>query len=121
VKHDEITGKWYANAKTEGLRLEFVDKPVKVWYDYSPVPDIDDKWAKATLINRLGGWWNTPKDLGFTIGRYKARPNVIFDLPIKASGTFVINEKTGDFRLFYQKEKFGFGQLDQPEQFFVDM
>ena len=118
---DGITGEWYANAKTGDMRLMFVDKPVKVSYDYYPVPDIDDKWAKGSLINRTDGWWNTPKDLGYSIARYKADPKVIFDLPTKASGTFVVSEKTGEFELYYQKEKFGFGQLDKPEQFFGDM
>ncbi len=126
MKNDKITGEWYANGKNGKLKLMFADKPVKTTYEYESV---GEKKAKGVIDNDLNGWWNDfplegvnvakwLKYNGGDIGKFTAKTKVISDLPTKASGSFVISEDNGRFDLFYQKEKFGSGQLYEHERFF---
>jgi hypothetical protein len=124
---DIVTGEWTSNAKKGSLRLDFADKPVRAYYNYT---SIGKKRSQGAIINRTLGWWNEQfvrpgdsitdaiKKVPPRLGQFTAKTKVVQSMPVKASGEFLINPKTGWFVMKYEGKTYGVGLADNPEIFF---
>ena len=116
AKKDQITGTWSANGNTGDLIIAYSGRRVEGFYSYQ---SLSGKKAKAVIIEDTNGSGSyEASDIIF--GGFSAKTSFIRSgrIPVVASGRFIANEETGQFRLFYGSIKYATGSIYDPGEYF---